>query len=295
MTAEPERNSKAALGLSPRILSEHRLTRRAALRLVSAPLLALGAGQFAQAAEVAEGFTFIAVNDLHFSDEECAPFFRNVVARMRESAPKAAFCLMAGDIADGGTAAQYAPLREIFAGLGVPVQAVPGNHDYVTDLDRAAYDAAFPGKLNYVFQERGWQFIGLDSTQGTDYDRTRISEATLSWLDGTLPKLDDAVPTVAFTHFPLAAGVIYRPLNADDVLAALRKLNLRATFSGHWHGLNEQRLDRADLVVNRCCARIRGNRDGSPLKGWWVCHAAPEGTLTRRFVALAGEESGLRG
>ena len=281
--------------LPQRHLSEHSLTRRAALRLASAPLLALGAGRFAQAADAAEGFTFIAVNDLHFSDEECAPFFRNVVARMRESAPKAAFCLMVGDIADGGTAAQYAPLREIFAGLGVPLHAVPGNHDYVTDLDRTAYDAAFPGKLNYVFQERGWQFIGLDSTQGTDYDKTKISDATLAWFDATLPKLDAAAPTVAFTHFPLGAGVVYRPLNADEVLGRLRKLNLRGTFSGHWHGLNEQRLDRADLVVNRCCARIRGNRDGSPLKGWWVCNAAPDGTLTRRFVALAPEESGLRG
>ncbi len=275
----------------PRAFSEQRLTRRAALRLAAGPLLALGASRFAQAAD--EGFTFIAVNDLHFFDEECAPFFRNVVARMRESAPKAAFCLLAGDIANDGTAAQYAIMRESFARLGVTLHAVPGNHDYVTDLDRTAYDAAFPGQLNYVFQERGWQFIGLDSTQGTDYDRTRISDATLAWLDATLPKLDAAVPTVAFTHFPLGAGVVYRPLNADDVLTRLRRLNLRGTFSGHWHGLNEQRLGRADLIVSRCCARIRGNRDGSPLKGWWVCNAAPDGTLTRRFAALATEERGL--
>ena len=266
-----------------------KISRRDALRLTSA---ALGLSRFARAAEAADGFTFIAVNDLHYFDEKCAPFFRNVVAKMRESAPEAAFCLIAGDLANGGEAAQFAPLREIFNGLGVPLHPVPGNHDFNLSGDRSAYDAAFPEKLNYVFRHAGWQFIGLDTTQGTDFDETNISETTLAWLDSTLPKLDASAPTVAFTHFPLGKGVTYRPLNADAVLARLTTLNLRATFSGHWHGLNEQRLDRAELIVNRCCARVRGNRDGSPLKGWWVCQASADGTLTHRFAALPAEERG---
>ena len=164
------------------------------------------------------------------------------------------------------------------------------HHDFTLDGNRAAYDAAFPGKLNYAFQHGGWQFLALDSTQGTDFDETNISAATLAWLDATLPKLDASAPTVAFTHFPLGKGVTYRPLNADAVLARLGTLNLRATFSGHWHGLNEQRLDHADLIVSRCCSRVRGNRDGSPLKGWWVCHATPDGTITHKFSALPIEK-----
>ena len=269
--------------------SENHITRRAALRFASAPIAALGLRRFARAADAADGFTFIAVNDLHYFDEKCAPFFRNVVAKMRESAPEAAFCLMAGDLADGGKAAQFTPLREIFTGLGVPLHPVPGNHDFLTDTDRSAYDAAFPDKLNFVFHHGGWQFIGLDSTQGTDFEETKISETTLAWLDTTLPNLNASAPTVAFTHFPLGKGVTYRPLNADAVLARLTTLNLRATFSGHWHGLNEQRLDRAELIVNRCCARIRGNRDGSPLKGWWICKATADGMLTHRFASLPAE------
>ena len=263
-----------------------KLTRRAALRIASAPLVALGLRRFARAADTAEGFTFIAVNDLHFFDADCAPFFKIVAAKMRESAPDAAFCLMAGDIANDGEAAQYAGVRAAFAGLGMPQHPVPGNHDFTANGDRTGYDAAFPEKLNYTFKHAGWQFIGLDSTQGLDFDQTHISPATLAWLDATIPTLDAAAPTVAFTHFPLGKDVTYRPLNADAVLEKLRKLNLRATFSGHWHGLNEQRLDRAELLVNRCCARVRSNRDGSPLKGWWVCRAAPDGTLTRRFATI---------
>ena len=39
-------------------------------------------------------FTFIAVNDLHFSDAACRPWFDKVVADMKRSAPKAEFCLL---------------------------------------------------------------------------------------------------------------------------------------------------------------------------------------------------------
>ena len=262
------------------------LTRRAALRLSAA----LALTPLARAAEGEAGFEFIAVNDLHFSDEKCLPFFQNMVARMRESAPKAVLALLCGDLADRGTPAQFAGLRACLDPLAVPVFAVPGNHDYQTDEDRAAYDAAFPGRSNYVHAHGGWQFIGLDTTQGLDFDGTVISAATLDWCDENLPKLDPRTPTVAFTHFPLGPGTVYRPTNAEALLARLDRLNLRGTFSGHWHGLNEQRIHNADVVVNRCCARIRENRDGSPLKGWWVCRAAPDGTLTRRFAALAPAE-----
>src|ERR1041385_1861211 len=124
------------------------LTRRTALRLVSAPIVTLGLSRFARAASNAQGFTFIAVNDLHYFDDECAPFFRNVVTQMRASAPDAAFGLIAGDVADGGELAQLTAVRDIFRGLEVPFHTVPGNHDYRTQSDRSGYDAIFPNKLN---------------------------------------------------------------------------------------------------------------------------------------------------
>ena len=91
----------------PRSNSSTRITRRNALRLVSAPIVTLGLSHFVRAADKAPGFTFIAVNDLHYFDEECAPFFRRVVTQMRASAPEAAFCLIAGDVSDGGEAALH--------------------------------------------------------------------------------------------------------------------------------------------------------------------------------------------
>ena len=44
-----------------------KLTRRDALRIASAPLVALGLRRLARAADAADGCTFIAVNDLHLT------------------------------------------------------------------------------------------------------------------------------------------------------------------------------------------------------------------------------------
>ena len=180
------------------------ITRRTALRLASAPLITFGLHRLAHAADAGQGFTFIAVNDLHSFSDACAPFFQTVVTKMRASAPEAAFCLISGDLADGGEPAQYAIVRAAFDGLRVPLHPVPGNHDFIKDRDRTGYDAVFPNKLNYTFNHGGWQFIGLDSTQGTDYDETTISPATLAWLDSAIPTLDPAAahPRVPICCYP---------------------------------------------------------------------------------------------
>ena len=257
-------------------------TRREVLRLAG---LALVAHTVARGAETPPGsFEFIVVNDTHYLDEECGAWLGRVAAAMRESAPAAAFCLHAGDITDRGTQAACAAMAQILGAVGVALHPVPGNHDYITDNDRTGYDSVFPGKLNYRFAHAGWQFLALDTTQGTDYVDTNIAPATLAWLDDELPKLDPRAPTFAFTHFPLGDGVEMRPLNADALIERLAKTNLRWVHSGHWHGESVKPADGFTLTTSRCCARIRTNRDGSPLKGWHVYRAASDGTLARRFV-----------
>lgn len=257
-------------------------TRREILRLAG---LTLAAHSFARGEEAAPGsFEFIVVNDTHYLDEQCGAWLARVVDAMRESAPKAAFCLHAGDVTDRGTREAGVEMARIFGKLSMPFYPVPGNHDHLTDTDRSGYEAAFPGRLNYRFTHDGWQFLALDTTQGTDFEGTNISAATLAWLGEELPKVDPRQPVFAFTHFPLSDGAEYRPVNADAFLAQLTKTNLRWVHSGHWHGESVKPVGACTLTTSRCCARIRGNRDGSPLKGWHVYRAAPDGTLARRFV-----------
>ncbi|MDB6155805.1 MAG: metallophosphoesterase [Chthoniobacteraceae bacterium] len=267
-------------------------TRRQQLRLLvpafAGGLMLPGIASSEEVNSPGKGFRFFAINDLHFLEEACRPFFSDVVAAMKLSAPDAAFCLICGDISDKGTPEQIGAIRDIFGKLEMPLHVVPGNHDYLTQKDRSGYDAIFPGKLNYQFEYEGWRFLGLDTTEGVKYNQTVIAAETLAWVDEQSALLDKKQPTVVFTHFPLGEGVTYRPTNAGVLLEKLLKLNLRGVFSGHWHGASERLVGEASIVTDRCCSRVRDNADGSPLKGWFVCEATRAGVLSHAFVKAPG-------
>lgn len=263
------------------------ISRREMLRLGGAGLvgLRLWSGQiFAEpTATSSDEFSFIAVNDLHYLEPACRPWFDQVVRQMKTSAPKAEFCLLGGDLADNGTIEQLTEVRDALAYLGIPVHTVVGNHDHLSDTDRSAYEKIFPEQINYRFEHGGWQVIGLDSSEGTKSLETIVSDATLRWLDHNLPKLDARKPTIVFTHFPLGESVPMRPLNADVVLQRFAHFNVQAMFSGHFHGFTERYQGDASLTTDRCCARVRNNHDGTKEKGWFLCQASG-GCLSRQFV-----------
>jgi hypothetical protein len=119
-----------------------------------------------------DDFTFIAVNDLHALEKACRPWFDDVVRQMKTSAPTAEFCLLGGDLAENGTPAQLTLIKDSFSALGIPCHAVVGNHDYQSATDRSAYEQIFPEQINYSFAHRGWQIIGLDSSEGTKAKET---------------------------------------------------------------------------------------------------------------------------
>ncbi len=263
-----------------------RLSRREALgRLGAGALLAAGLGPGAWGLRAgkgeSKGFRFIAVNDTHCMSPECGPWLERAVRRMKEEAPD--FCLHCGDLTEHGEAERLATVREVFKGLRAPLHPVPGNHDYLTQTDRSPYERLFPGRINYWFEHCGWQFVGLDTTEGQRYEKTMIQPATFRWLDRTLPRLDSRKPTVIFTHFPLGEAVKMRPGNAEEALVRFQGFNLRAVFCGHWHGYTLRTAGEAFAVTNQCCALRRSNHDRSPARGFFVCEAR-EGVVSYRFV-----------
>jgi 3',5'-cyclic AMP phosphodiesterase CpdA len=263
------------------------LNRRQLLRRSPTALLAAGLwpGTLAAGDPATEGFSFLAVNDLHSLNEKCRPWFEKVAKQMAAHAEKPTFLAISGDLADGGTADQLAAVKDIFATLKLPIYVVPGNHDFTPKGERKAYDDAFPNRLNYAFDHAGWQFIALDTTEGTKYQDTTIAADTLKWLDDQLPKLDRKKPLVVFTHFPLAEGVKMRPKNAAEVLERLRPFNLRAVYSGHYHAFTEKTAGEAALTTNKCCSFARGNHDGTKEKGYFLV-TAKDGKLRRTFVEV---------
>lgn len=249
------------------------------------------ASEPASATASGDGFRFIVANDLHHAAEECTPFFERLVEQMRGHG-KVAFCLIVGDLADKGRPESIVAIRETFSRLGVPLHAVPGNHDCDLEKSTRVFSEIFPGNLNYHFTHEGWQFVGLDSTDGNNWGRTTIGGATFSFLDEALPKLDATKPTVLFTHFPLLAEVKPElcPVNGADVLARFEKFDLRGVFTGHYHARTERVFHDAFVVTNACCSRVQKNHDGTIPEGYQLCTAHADGMLTRKFIAFAEAE-----
>lgn len=279
------------------------VTRRGALGRLGA-LLAIGAWPGALAAKSACCATkpgrirFVVTNDYHHEEPACDPWMEALFAQIAAT-EGADFCFGLGDLANSGKRASLEKIADLAGTLPMPFYPTPGNHDLDESPVDGFYAEIFPGRRNYTFTQNGWQFVVVDSSEGTKWHGMTIADDTLAWLDETMPTLDPTAPTVLATHFPMMPtlldsgspehGVVdLCPVNAEDLLARFVGYNLRGSFSGHFHGQTVNTRGVAELVTNVCVARVRSNHDGTDFKGYWVCDGEPDGTLTRTFVPWAG-------
>jgi 3',5'-cyclic AMP phosphodiesterase CpdA len=269
------------------------LTRRQMMKISAGALLAAGMwSRGARAAETAtKPLTFLQVNDFHFADDQCVPFFEGLVKEFNKI-EKAALLLIAGDLLDDGTEAQAKAIHGILGKLKMPYYVTCGNHDFHTQTDRAAFVATFGDKFNTWFETDGWQFVGLDSSDGTKSGGFDCKKETLDFAASLPSKLDKNKPTFLFTHFPLAAGVTNRLRNADALLEPFKQLNLVATFGGHYHAFTEKTvLDKVTATTNTCCSFKRANHDNKFEKGFLLLEAA-DGKCKRTFVEYGTDFKG---
>lgn len=138
-------------------------------------------------------------------------------------------CLLTGDLADLGTPAEYAALREGLSGLDAPLAVLPGNHD-----DRRALAAAFPelglppeGPQDWCRDVGAVRVVGLDSVRpGADHGA--LSEQSLSFLADRLAEAPDRPALVALHHPPFDTGIDFM-----DVIGLRNAAALAAAVVGH--------------------------------------------------------------
>lgn len=265
--------------------SRRQILRAAALTALSPRLLTPSFAADAPAPiPPTDGFRFVLASDLHYRDRRCGAWLERVTARIRQLRPAPAFCVLDGDLTEGGRAAQLGAVKEIFERLPMPIRAVVGNHDCTGSGDFSAYRRIYGASLNYGFAHGDWDFLALDSTEGPKVYRARIGDDTLAWVDGALKRRNRNRPLIILTHLPLGHNWL-RPLNAQALLNRLHEHDLRAVLSGHWHGMTETKEGAAELTTGRCCSWWRNNHDGSQEKGFTLCELH-SGQLHSRFVPV---------
>ncbi|NIZ62998.1 serine/threonine protein phosphatase [Sedimentitalea sp. CY04] len=141
--------------------------------------------------------------------KDAADAARKVVADIAAHTPLFDAVIFTGDLADGGSAADYELLKEILAPLNMPVFVVPGNHDKRDGL-RAAFQAIVPfGPGPYLHYEAcvgDLRILALD-TLVNDKVYGALDPSQLDWLESRLAEHHSGPTIIAMHHPPFPSGV----------------------------------------------------------------------------------------
>jgi 3',5'-cyclic-AMP phosphodiesterase len=169
-------------------------------------------------------------------------------ARARDWPPDA--ILATGDLVQDDPEG-YALFRRAFAGLGVPVHCLPGNHDIPAAMRREL--AGPPFTLGGCVDLGPWRIVLLDSTvEGCAGGE--LSDRSLAELDGALTSARERHVLVCLHHHPVALSSrwldrvgLANPQDLFRVIDAHR--NVRALLFGHVHQSFEALRGRVRLLA----------------------------------------------
>lgn len=115
--------------------------------------------------------------------------------------------LVSGDLADHAADEEYEIVREVVAQLGVPVYALPGNHDDRDALRRHFDLPGTPGTpIQYAVDLGALRLVVADS-QLPGEGRGELDADRLAWLDAELAAEPDKLTMVALHHPPVSTGI----------------------------------------------------------------------------------------
>jgi 3',5'-cyclic-AMP phosphodiesterase len=177
----------------------------------------------------------VQLSDLHLrtGDDQAGPAGRleHAVQRVAALQPRPDAVLLSGDLVDVPSSTAYEHAHELLAPLGLPLHAIPGNHDD-RDLLRAHFGPSpAPAGAPVCFAANcgSLRLVGCDSSRAGREDGALGSEQ-LDWLDETLREKPVTPTLLALHHPPVLTGV--RSMDAI-ALAEEDRVALEALLDGH--------------------------------------------------------------
>jgi 3',5'-cyclic AMP phosphodiesterase CpdA len=178
------------------------------------------------------------ISDPHFGTEQ-SPVVEALVALARQQRPD--LLVLSGDITQRARPAQFRAARAFIDRLGVPVLAVPGNHDIPlfdlwTRLRRpyARHIAAFGSDLEPVHCSTDLMVVCVNTTRAWRHKHGEVSGLQIDRVARTLAGAGASQLRVVVVHQPVAVT------RAEDVPNRLR---------GHAAALHRWSAAGADLVM----------------------------------------------
>ena len=149
--------------------------------------------------------------------------------------------LASGDLSEDGSRASYTALQQFFDPLGIPVLALPGNHDDAVML--AEFFPGSPVDTVEVSEYGQWQIIRLNSCL-PGKPEGRLGKKILAELESVLEKSQQSSQLIAVHHQPVTIGSPwidkYRLFDPEAFLQLIDKYpGVKAVVWGHVHQVFE--------------------------------------------------------
>ena len=151
----------------------------------------------------------IQISDCHVSADPDALYrgqsadanFQNIIHLARRWNPT--MVLLTGDVSEDGSQESYARISGLLARTGVPVLALPGNHDDIEVMSR--YFRLGPWHGPHVMEVENWRLVLLDSTK-PDRISGCFSASYLERINASLHESGKGHTLVALHHQPVPVG-----------------------------------------------------------------------------------------
>lgn len=197
-------------------------------------------------------FTFVQISDTHIGFRKPANMdtlatLHETIAKIKRLPVQPDFIVHTGDITHLATPDQFDLAQAALADLGLPIHAVPGEHDIAGGTDPRPYLDRFgkgtQGEGWYSFDANGVHFVCLVSVVRLgDHGQGTLGTDQLAWLRDDLAHLSASTPVVVMSHFPLWALMPdwgWGTADAAPAMALLARFGSVTVLNGHIHQVQQ--------------------------------------------------------
>lgn len=260
-----------------------------------------------------ERFYFAQLTDIHVGEglnpKEATFNLRWALEEMEALSPKPELLLITGDLICAGKASELRRFTELTEDSGIPILALPANHDLWGEPDERAWMEII-GPLRQSIEVKRIRFLTWNDIQKQPDGgwKAELREEQREWFERELKEAEGKPIIIAQHCPPLPVKGNYHDLwrnsNAEELLELLSRYNLLALITGHWHR-NGEWLAKGVRVINsgalcgwqwtgtpphRCFPTRPGYRlfyfDGKRLRSLWREGSYWEGSAPKVQVSL---------
>lgn len=225
----------------------------------------------------AQPFDFAWISDLHVGSKEAD---ENVIKVVNDiNSKNFSMAVITGDITGAGSNKDLETAKQYLDKLKVKYYILPGNHDTKRSESGCVKFINLWGSENFLFEQNGICFIGLNSALYFRGHGGHLTPETLTWLEKKLAGIDKNKPVIILLHH--FGGNNWLD-NWFELTNRIKQYNVKAILCGHGH--KNTRSDEFGVPVIMARATLTNKN------GWGYCSVSVTNDSLFVFEENRGEK-----